>query len=127
MYHMGKMMREVWVCDVCGWAWIAESDGVPERCPSRKCRKKNWNLVGSTPPEEKRLYAELIADEESGVILPEDVYKPQPEKHPFALPTPPSFQIARSCKKCGKPLSSGMCINYGGRCVLAGATVERAR
>ena len=31
-------------CDQCGHQWLAESDHLPERCPSRKCRSVKWHL-----------------------------------------------------------------------------------
>ena len=40
---MSKVTREVWHCDVCDWEWLPDSSKVPDRCPNRKCRKRNWN------------------------------------------------------------------------------------
>lgn len=46
---MSRITMEVWKCDVCGWAWIPESQKTPERCPSRICRSSRWN--GAARPE----------------------------------------------------------------------------
>ena len=42
---MSKATREVWHCDICGWEWLPDTNKVPERCPNRKCRKRNWNAA----------------------------------------------------------------------------------
>lgn len=41
---MSKRTREVWHCDVCGWEWLPDTSKVPERCPNRECRKRNWQI-----------------------------------------------------------------------------------
>lgn len=48
---MSKRTREVWHCDVCGWEWLPEFNKVPERCPNRECRKRNWNRAGEVVRE----------------------------------------------------------------------------
>ena len=50
---MVRVTREIWKCDVCAWEWIPESASVPERCPSRKCRSRNWN-GGVVEPEKPK-------------------------------------------------------------------------
>jgi hypothetical protein len=35
----GKSLR----CDACGWPWISISKDLPEACPNRACRSRQWN------------------------------------------------------------------------------------
>lgn len=39
---MATAFVECWKCDVCGFRWI-KTETWPERCPSRKCRTRQWN------------------------------------------------------------------------------------
>ena len=41
-----RAKRDCWVCEECGWAWLVTGTKMPERCPSRKCRKTTWNSIG---------------------------------------------------------------------------------
>jgi hypothetical protein len=36
-------------CDNCGFTWLPLGRGkkLPERCPSRKCRTRQWNVKAS--------------------------------------------------------------------------------
>ena len=40
---MGTAWVECWKCDECGFRWI-KTEVFPERCPSRKCRSRKWNV-----------------------------------------------------------------------------------
>ena len=37
-------------CGSCGHRWLAESDRLPVRCPSRRCRSPQWNDAGYVEP-----------------------------------------------------------------------------
>ena len=37
-------------CGSCGHRWLAESDRLPVRCPSRRCRSPQWNDAGHVEP-----------------------------------------------------------------------------
>ena len=52
-----KEMRECWVCDVCGFAWIVSGEA-PSHCASSKCRSRKWNK------------GESSADNQSGIDVP---------------------------------------------------------
>ena len=30
-------------CDVCGWPWVTVASKLPECCPNRDCRSREWN------------------------------------------------------------------------------------
>jgi predicted Zn-ribbon and HTH transcriptional regulator len=36
-------------CDNCGFTWLPQRAGkkLPERCPSRQCRTRQWNIKAS--------------------------------------------------------------------------------
>ena len=46
MYPMSTVWVECWKCDECGYRWI-KGEVWPERCPSRKCRKRQWDHGGA--------------------------------------------------------------------------------
>ena len=47
--HM-REMRECWVCEVCGWAWLKTGEEAPANCASNKCRSRRWNGGGAGRP-----------------------------------------------------------------------------
>jgi hypothetical protein len=30
-------------CDLCKWRWISTASELPENCPNRDCRSREWN------------------------------------------------------------------------------------
>ena len=46
---MGKVQRDCWRCDLCGYDWlIVDEVNPPRQCP--KCRKTNWHKVAGSLP-----------------------------------------------------------------------------
>ena len=35
----GKELR----CDLCGWTWVSIASDLPDFCPNRDCRSREWN------------------------------------------------------------------------------------
>lgn len=93
---MSTAWVECWKCDECGFRWI-KTEVWPERCPSRKCRKRSWNKDGeraATGPEGK-----VLADAAGAILL---------EKFPeLEVVTPPKIDMAALRAICGGEMHPG--------------------
>jgi hypothetical protein len=116
---MGKSIRDVWVCDECGFVWLKRDDMVPVTCASQKCRSRKWNVSARDAVVlEQFLHDESVRKLTSGAgvfraATEEDVIAMvEAMKSPDGMPQMSGLRILNT-KPIAASTQTGGCVHIG--------------
>ena len=109
--HM-REKRDCWVCDICGFAWLASSDVPPSHCASSKCRSRQWNSevvdkhahrspLSRTPRgsaiNANTIRTDAVAPTGGKLTIAQEIVSPARDTGPLPMPS----RLPKSCPDCG--------------------------
>jgi hypothetical protein len=98
---MSVIWRAVCHCDMCGHEWIREGETMPDRCPKRTCRSRQWNKESSPPLPAAEVIAKMPIHLQPKLQPASSLPTPAPEdKCPHGFNTVAFCRVYNRGSKC---------------------------